>query len=140
MGRSKIILVGAALAVCAATPVVAHGFVTTFGTWPWTTTKTYREGSHRGFVLGSTKAETLRSLIASQARGEAVQLTVRETEPRTYVESYRGDPAQYEDLQRVSSSDWWHLGLAGCNCWLELEFEAGRLAAVKERLYRGPTE
>lgn len=112
---------------------------TTFKYWPWTLTTTYASGEAFGFKIGETKAETLAHLIALQESQTLSVLRIFES-GRIYSEQYRGDPAQSDDLARVSSYDHWHVGVVGCNCWLLLDFSQGKLSRVVHKVYRGPTE
>ena len=132
-------VVGLFVAAALGVAFLVASLQSTFKYWPWTLTTTYESGEAFGFRVGATKAEALTAVIELQHSGPVLALNIFES-GRTYSEQYRGTPARAEDLSRVSLYDRWHVGLTECNCWLLLDFDAGRIARITHKAYRGPTE
>lgn len=98
--------------------VIAVAGVVVFGVcsyWPWTRTITITTGTAYGLTIGATQAETRAAVAAGLAAG------------------------RFSSLEPLAPGSWF-VGIAGCNCWLELHFANGRLASIEARRHYGPTE
>lgn len=102
---------------------LAYSYAKAFANWPWTQSTVIDAGTLYGLTIGENKTEVRKDVAAGLAASRFSSL-----------DSLRiSDPP-------VPEADAWFVGIAACNCWLELHFSNEALRLIRSRRYYGPSE